>query len=56
MFQKYIESFDLNFVIKRATYMSFNTEPINVKNIKKILIPKSEKYLKLYKKYGNISF
>jgi hypothetical protein len=26
------------------------------KIIKKILIPKSEKYLKLYKKYGNISF
>ncbi len=26
------------------------------KVIKQILIPKSEKYLKLYKKYGNISF
>ncbi len=26
------------------------------KIIKKILIPKSEKYLNLYKKYGNISF
>ena len=26
------------------------------KIIKKLLIPKSEKYLKLYKKYGNISF
>ena len=32
MFQKYIESFDLNFVLRRAKYMSFNTEPINVKD------------------------
>ena len=31
MFQKYIESFDLNFVLKRANYMGFDTEPINVK-------------------------
>jgi hypothetical protein len=32
MFQKYIESFDLNFVLKRAKYMGLDTEPINVKD------------------------
>jgi hypothetical protein len=48
MFQKYIESFDLNSVLIKATYMSFDTEPINVTDcFKKILITKPEKYLKL---------
>jgi hypothetical protein len=32
MFQKYIDFFDLNSVLIKATYISFDTEPINVTN------------------------